>query len=445
MTTLIDALPVDVLKALAKRYLKVKKDRGETPAGGLMSIQEDLARAAGHRDMHAAQSYWNRKDTPEQASDARADVLAMTQMPPEKQRVLEAAEALVRLQGWVGVEQIVEKCLRMHAKEWGVETHAEQARARVVEQVQLAIQDPRYFRVHGAKVTTASWLGLQRTLAHLAVRRDLGMAVLPVVSRHADLMSTEQVEAVSEACQTDAVVAIAAATGAGKSMVLEGVVEAYRQAGWRVMGSALSWAGTKALGTILGLGDEDCMALAPLVERSIEAAGGAFDRPTLIILDEAQQMPMSLVAELAQIAGFSAKVPVKLVVAGNPVDAMPHNALETVMQNARTCSITIDRRKPLNDGADGNDLPTKLVTAEGAAETEGTVPARVLTDKEKSARAVDPAILGRAFVQVMNDPDTHWAERPFKEFAQAMAERAAELDAAAKGSKPRPGRRIWGR
>lgn len=71
MTDLFSKIDEDTLKQLAKRYHKVLAQRNnngvEIPS--LMEIQENLARAVGHKNMHAAQAYWdthkNRNTQPE--------------------------------------------------------------------------------------------------------------------------------------------------------------------------------------------------------------------------------------------------------------------------------------------------------------------------------------------------------------------------------------------
>lgn len=77
---LIDTLSEAILKALAKRYLKVLQQKDPTTNATLMSVQEDLARAAGHKDMHAAQAYWDK-----QAPTAQTvPVLAATGEPADQ-------------------------------------------------------------------------------------------------------------------------------------------------------------------------------------------------------------------------------------------------------------------------------------------------------------------------------------------------------------------------
>lgn len=60
------------LKTLAKRYRKIlaaKKDNQSVPS--LMQIQEDLVRALGHKDMHAAQAFWAALEDNESSFDER--------------------------------------------------------------------------------------------------------------------------------------------------------------------------------------------------------------------------------------------------------------------------------------------------------------------------------------------------------------------------------------
>lgn len=129
------------------------------------------------------------------------------------------------------------------------------------------------------------------------------------------------------------------------------------------------------------------------------------------------------------------------------------SGLAALARNAPTFNISIDRRaQPEKDQvvfveqAEAGSLPRPVV-GELTAPAQHAADAGVgmmLDEGQKAARSVDPSILGRAFLQVLNDPTTHWNNRPFIEFSQAMAERSAKLDAAQKRpggpSGRRPGR-----
>lgn len=434
MSNLIDALPVDTLKALAKRYLKLKKDRGDEPVA-LMSIQEDLARAAGHRDMHAAQDYWNRKNGLVESTQAAVDILGTGQdNTHEGKFVRAAADRMAQLHGWFSVDALVNDCLRREAKEReNGASNASDTAPLVAEKVREAIQDPRYFKTHDGLVTTTAWLDGQRNLAHMAVRHDRAMSISLAQTQRMSAMTDEQVQAVIESCKSDAIIAIESGNGAGKSFVMREVADAYLQAGWKVMATAWSWAGSKVAGESMGVDQSMSIALAAMIGRATkDKEATPFNEPTLVILDSAEVVPSAEMASLAKVA-FEALVPVKIVVVGDPANARPHNALAVVCQNARKLALTEGRGHT-------------FVANQEEAIFDGEARAFSLSDKEKAARGVDPAILGRAFLQVMNDPDTTWRDRPFKEFSDAMAARAAELDEAARGARPSkqgkgPGRR----
>lgn len=253
------------------------------------------------------------------------------------------------------------------------------------------------------------------------------------------------------ACGEAAVTLIQANAGAGRSFVMEAAAGAHRHAGWRVITTALSWQASLVAAQILRVNhSEDAVALGPLLERTEKEP---LSEPTLIVLDGVDQAPAQMVAALVAMAA-RADAPVKVLALGDPAGSYPGmSGLAALARNAPTFNISIDRRaRPENEQvvfveqAEAGSLPRPVVgeLSVPAQHAEADGVGMTLDEGQKAARAVDPAILGRAFLQVLNDPTTHWNDRPFLEFSQAMAERAAELDAAQKRpggpSGRRPGR-----
>ena len=108
MTDLFSKIDEDTLKQLAKRYHKVLVQRNNNGAEipSLMEIQENLARAVGHKNMHAAQAYWdthknrNRNTQPEKAATPSQEVppnhsLAENHTELLKSVIKESVEAIV--------------------------------------------------------------------------------------------------------------------------------------------------------------------------------------------------------------------------------------------------------------------------------------------------------------------------------------------------------------
>lgn len=60
MKNLIDSIDETVFKALAKNQLKILKKKNPASTFTLMSVQEDLARAVGHANMHEAKKHWEK-------------------------------------------------------------------------------------------------------------------------------------------------------------------------------------------------------------------------------------------------------------------------------------------------------------------------------------------------------------------------------------------------
>jgi conjugative relaxase-like TrwC/TraI family protein len=126
-------------------------------------------------------------------------------------------------------------------------------------------------------------------------------------------LSAEQEAAVRAICGSGhGVQAVQALAGTGKTTVAGAVAEAYRQAGFRVVGVAPTGRGVRELKEQARVGDS--WTLARLILDFEEHAGGFGDRPTVVILDEAS---MASTREVARLVSEAGRGRVKVVAIGD--------------------------------------------------------------------------------------------------------------------------------
>lgn len=500
MTTLIDTLPVSVLNALAKRYLKILKTREPDGNASLMSLQEDLARAAGHRDMHAAQTYWEQQIKTDASSvapqalnelvarveEAAEDegwnnkhpcMIALAQLKTESTSAAtrrdlkpqgnengqeekpnpgiialqEAGAKLACARGQFFTEGLIVAAQKLINVGGGSATEAEYKMQRKMLREMLGNIESLVL-LDNDSLTTRDWLAGQHNLAKLSVRKDAGMRVDVDVD---PTWSWARQAAVKNACGDSAVIVVQAdeslaginvRVGNDKSSFVQTVAQAHERAGWNVVATASSWQESLGLARVLGKrNSEDAVAMDPLLKRAEKTP---LNTPTLIVVDCAERASAQTMAALVAMAA-QADALVRVMVLGDPgVSFLGVSGLAAASRNAPVFTLTGKAHRATSmDGvvlveqAEAGGLPEPVpgemtVPRHLAA---GAEDALVLGEAQKAARGVDPAILGRAFLQVMNDPTTQWRDRPFHEFSTAMATRAAELDDATKN--PGPARR----
>lgn len=164
-------------------------------------------------------------------------------------------------------------------------------------------------------------------------------------------ISEEQIAATIVATQSEEdVTCIEGTAGAGKSFTMEAVCNAYESSGYEVMGTAISWVASTVLGQSARI--KNSRALTGLLDDMAKADKNNaefFNRPTVVVVDEAGMVGTEQMAELL---GYCAKsrYPVKVILTGDSLQVMPiaaGAALETIVAYTKGTRINTIRRQVL--------------------------------------------------------------------------------------------------
>ena len=432
MTALIDALPFTVLKGLSKRYLKLLRARDTNSPATLMALQDDLARAAGHRDAHAAQSYWQRKT----AAPAEPVTLSADASPPAGSidvnteslgdpwgaLLQRAAVAMAFFYGTVNTHQLVRQALSLSGAPAAPQDRrqaAEQLRRRLAEGVVGLV-------AQGDCWTTSDWLEGQRRLAKRSVMQDECLIVRPPPPTE----DQERDGAVAKACGPGVLTVVCAETGSDRDAFAKSVAECHWRAGWGVCGSAASWKATARLQEALGL--ETNQTILSLLKEN----ASHWSSRMLVIVDDADRASAQAAVDLLDLVSTSA-AQVKVLALGSEGSDFHHTALEALSRNVPVQRLGASARPSL--------AKPSAVPAQEDERSSSLADGFVLSSGQRAAREVDPAVIGRAFLQVLNDPGKQWRDLPCQEFSVAVARRAAELDHVVPPPSQRPLKRAPGR
>lgn len=165
-------------------------------------------------------------------------------------------------------------------------------------------------------------------------------------------ISEEQIAATIAATRSaQDVTVIEGTAGAGKSFTMEAICNAYESSGYEVMGTAISWIASTVLGQSAKI--KNCRALTGLLN-DMEASAKKprsefFNRPTLLVVDEAGMVGTE---QMAKLLGYCAasRYPVKTVLTGDSLQVMPiaaGAAMETIIAYSKSTRINTIRRQVL--------------------------------------------------------------------------------------------------
>lgn len=162
-------------------------------------------------------------------------------------------------------------------------------------------------------------------------------------------MSNEQREAVLSSTLTNSLVSIVMGfAGAGKSFTMGAIVKIYSRLGFDVVGVTLS---SKAADVLESESGMKCKTIAKILSELQRREDNPFDKPTVLIVDEAGLVGFSELSELLRIITKS-KYPVKLILSGDSLQLNPiqdANSLEladtVVPDDSRRVISTIRRQR----------------------------------------------------------------------------------------------------
>ncbi len=164
-------------------------------------------------------------------------------------------------------------------------------------------------------------------------------------------ISGEQARAVIAVALSDRRVPVIEGTaGAGKSFTMKSVYEIYQSRGYDVMGTALGWSAAKVLSASTGLPEKSCRAMEGFlnsIRKAQELGNEFFNRPTLIIVDEAGMVGTDHMYHLLKMTRES-RFPIKVVLTGDSLQVAPvaaGNALEAIVETHGTVRINTIRRQ----------------------------------------------------------------------------------------------------
>lgn len=205
-------------------------------------------------------------------------------------------------------------------------------------------------------LTTQHMLEAERRMLALACNES-GQHVLDEEQVRAAIqtkrgISEEQIAATIAATRSaQDVTVIEGTAGAGKSFTMEAVCNAYERSGYEVMGTAISWIASTVLGQSAKI--KNCRAMTGLLN-DMEASARKprsefFNRPTLLVVDEAGMVGTE---QMAKLLGYCAasRYPVKVVLTGDSLQVMPiaaGAAMETIIAYSKNTRINTIRRQVL--------------------------------------------------------------------------------------------------
>lgn len=160
------------------------------------------------------------------------------------------------------------------------------------------------------------------------------------------LISEEQTRAVLVGTRTSSIVsAIEGTAGAGKSFTMFALKMAYEDSGYQVRGTALSWNAAKVLEASAKIGGcEAIEGMVQAIEKCREIGTPYFDRPTVLIVDEAGMVGVKHIYKLFREAEES-RFPVKIILTGDSKQVMPvdaGNVLEMLIETKACPSSRIN-------------------------------------------------------------------------------------------------------
>lgn len=182
-------------------------------------------------------------------------------------------------------------------------------------------------------------------------------------------ISTEQINAVRACAESSSQVSgCFGLAGAGKSTTMNVIVQAYKEMGYTPVGIALSWLAAKVLEIETSM---ECHSIEKFIRSKEDLGDKAFDKPTLLIVDEAGLNNIEYLKRTLKIIK-SSKYPIKLILSGDPTQLNPINGanslelVEKILPKSAQANITEIRRqnsksnrdivKMLRDGRSGEAL-----------------------------------------------------------------------------------------
>lgn len=354
MTHLIPLSERD-FKTLAKQYLNTLRE--QTPAGSelptLMQAQELLAKACGHQSLYEAKTWWaanpqgQSPDAPSVATPWRVsgtyDLERALQDTANVKRLrellLRSAQQLSQTEGAFSQNTL----LRVAGTEVSGQDHY------TLYHLAGAMLDEGELAKHGVHITTRQWIETAQELQRMGNTRNTKLQVNLPQAQHDFALSAEQNEVVAKACSGQVASVVETHNGAGKAIMVEQVCMAHKAAGYDVIISALSWQDTHVMSYTVGQSAKAAIALDPLLKQmhSNDSAGRiSFDKPTLVVLEEAGRVPAHMLAKLMSNAELDGSLLKVLLVAGR---VEPHSAAGVMKDAVGSIQVHKDRRGPAKE------------------------------------------------------------------------------------------------
>ena len=349
-------------KTLAKQYLNTLRE--QTPADRepptLMQAQELLARACGHQSLHEAKTWWATNAQPQPAIEKntpntydQAAAMADTANVERLRNLLfKSASKLALYAGTFDRHKLLHEA-RSSGEINGTEHYTAHHIAEDLIKDGTLVQ-------HDNLLTTFLWMEDARRLRKLSnvKNADLQVSLAP---EHVFVgLSTEQTEAVANACKGQVASLLETHNGAGKTIMMEQVCKAHTEAGYDVIVSALSWKDTHIASYLMGQNSKAGIAIDPLLSQlhSNDSSGRpTFAKPTLVVLDNAGQVPVTLLSKLLDAADRDMATFKVFLVADK---MQPYSAAAIVKEEIGSIQVHKDRRKP---GEEGLDMTSELADA----------------------------------------------------------------------------------
>jgi hypothetical protein len=335
----------------------------------------------------------------------RAELAGLEARPPSDARA-DLDALFVRLSGEQGLTERHNTFARRHALAEIAGALPDGMAAAELESVTTRyLADPQVVPLGGdgdPRYTTVGLLACEQQIVDSAQRRagERKPVLTPffvdrVVQQHEPSLNSEQAVIVRAiGCSGRGINAVQALAGTGKTTMLGAVADCYRQARYRVIGTAPTARAARQLGETAGVGAHTMHSLLGAVDQ----AGGFADR-TVLLLDEAGMAPTRLTSALL---AHAERAGAKVIAVGDPgqlhsvqaggwlpalTDQQPELALREVIRQRDPAER--DALEALHDGLPDRYLAHKRSEISVHADEHGA--AEALLDQWLVARAAHGA------------------------------------------------------
>lgn len=235
-------------------------------------------------------------------------------------------------------------------------------RERLFKSLNLTNLTPEQGFTPNAMFAPQDFIELESEMIELAKRdtddHDIPAELVDQVLASKPTMADEQkIAAIASCSGNKAVVVTEGTAGAGKSFTLNAIREVYEkipaknpgeEAGYDIIGTALSWTATKVLEESAGLsGGRAIQGLTMAMEEARASGGDFFKRRTILIVDEAGLVGVKHMHKILWHAANS-KHPVRVLLTGDSLQLCPveaGNALEAIVDECGSSRLDTIRRQ----------------------------------------------------------------------------------------------------